>query len=178
MNEQDMELEMTSNRINIGISIIGLVMIIVGAVLSPTITQKVLFAGGAMFLLIASCVDRAEFFAILNGIVLLGTAIAFFHVTITVKLILLGLASVIALGYLSKRDYIKTIIDIIGCVGLLLLAFGYAVSNPFIYLFGGLFLTIYSYKAYKDGVRIGLIFAILNAIFTVMALIGILRIYG
>ncbi len=178
MNEEVMELKVKSNRINLGVSIIGLILVIVGAMLPPIITQKVFFVSGAVCLLIASCVDRAEFFAFLNAIVLLGTVIAFFHVSVTFKLVLLGIAGVIALGYLFKREYIKTIIDILGCVGLLLLAFGYAVSNPFVYLFGGFFLTIYSYTAYKNGVRIGLIFAILNAIFTVMALIGILRLFG
>ncbi len=178
MNEQAMEVPVKTNYINLSISIIGLVMIIIGALLSPTITQKTLFAGGCVFLFTASCIEKATFFAILQVIVLLGTAIAFFHISITAKLIVLGVVSIIALVYLYKRNFIQTFIDIVGSAGLLLLAFGYAVSNPFVYLFGGLFLAIYSYSAYKKGVKIGLIFAILNVIFTVMALISVLRIYG
>lgn len=175
MAESDIKSMENINWRNISLGVIGLLLIIYGNFLPPHNTQKGLFLVGCIFLLTSSVLEKNKFFSILQIVVLSGTLIAFAPVSLVFKAGVPISLSILAIIYFMLQGMLSDSLTIVGCLGLLFLAAGYAISNPIVYLLGGLFLTIYSYYSYKQGVNIALIFAILNAVFTVTAGVGVYR---
>jgi hypothetical protein len=159
------------------IGIIGFILTIAGTFLLPGNSQKVLFLLGSIFLFYSSFLEKHMFFAILEVIVLAGTLIAFAPVSMVLKAGLPIVMSILAIILLISRGMLKDPENILGFIGLLLLAIGYAISNPIVYLISGVLLAIYSYFSYRRGARIALLFMILNSVFAITSAFGIYRLY-
>ncbi|MCK4608892.1 MAG: hypothetical protein KAT71_05390 [Gammaproteobacteria bacterium] len=170
MSENNITLNTKSiNWFNIGLGVIGLLLIIVGTFLTPTTTQKLLFTAGSVFLLTSSVLEKHEFFAILQVVALCGTLVAFIPVGVMVKAAIPIILTIVAIIYFIRKGLLSDVVMILGCLGLLCLAAGYATSNPIVYFLGGIFLTIYSYLSYRRGHNIALLFTVLNAVFSITA---------
>ncbi|MGE3920740.1 MAG: hypothetical protein AB7F64_07370 [Gammaproteobacteria bacterium] len=161
-------------KLSLILGILGMLLCIYSNLLtSGSLLQKTNYFISSSLLMSAALLERQMFFIILQIVILGGTIAAFMPFGPGIKAILPIALSIAGLSYLVKLGSLKEFYAIAGCIGLVLLAAGYAVSNPFIYFFGGLLLSYYSFVSYHRGVSIALLWAILNAFFTVTAAIGI-----
>ncbi|WP_010598030.1 hypothetical protein [Rickettsiella massiliensis] len=83
--------------------------------------------------------------------------------------------SVFVILFLFKKGLLDDIWNKIGCLGLIFLAIGYAITYPAIYFLGGLFLTLFSFAAVRKGVMLGWIWGCLNAVFTLTSGIALFK---
>jgi len=164
---------MNKKYLNISIGVLGLILVIAGTFLPPQLTQKLLFIFGVFLLIISSALEKHQFFAILETVVLVGSLVAFTSMSMATKVVIPIAFSILAIIYFATRGMLRDYVSIIGCIGLLFLATGFAISTPIVYFLGGLALTIYSYISYCRGASIALLFTILNAVFTVASAIAI-----
>ena len=165
--------------LNTSLGILGLTLTIIGTFLDPNLIQKTFFISGASLLLVSSILEKASFFIILEIIVLAGTLVAFFPISTIAKAGVPVTLSIVSIIYLAKQGILHDRVNIVGCLGLLFLATGFAISNPIIYFLGGLTLSIYSYLSYRvSQLTIALLFAILNAVFTVTSVISIIKLFA
>lgn len=158
------------------IGIIGLLCAITGTLIPVPefiFLQKFCYLIGSILLVTSSVLEKHRFFILQQLVVLIGTITAFMPVSPIIKAVILVTLSMIAIIYFAATGEFKERVTIVGCLGLLSLALGYAVSNPIVYLLGGVFLTIYSFIVYKKGATIGLLFGVLNFIFSITAGIGV-----
>lgn len=162
------------------IGVVGLLLTISGTLISVpefALTQKFFYLAGAILLTTSSLLAKHRFFILQQSVVLVGTMVAFVPVCQAIKAGVLIVLSIAAMIYFAVTGEFKERVTILGCLGLVFLALGYAVSHPIIYLLGGTFLTIYSFIVYKRGVTIGLLFGVLNFIFMITATIGVYNYY-
>jgi len=162
---------------NNAIGIFGLLLVIIGNLISVPVTQKILYLFGSIFLLTSSSLEKNKFFVLLQIVVLAGTLIAFAPVGDGIKAGVPIVLTAIIMVYFAIAGELKNRITILGCLGLLFLAAGYAILNPIVYFLGGAFLTAYSFIVYRQGVQIGLLFAVLNFIFTITSMVSIYHHY-
>ncbi len=176
-NEGAQNMAEAINWRNLSLGVIGLTLIIIGNFLPPLLVQKELYMLGSVFLLTSSILEKHTFFVILQVVVLAGTIIAFAPIGAVFKAAVpIGL-SIIAIIYFITQGMLKDLHSIVGIIGLVFLAAGYAISNPIIYLLGGFFLAIYSFISYRHGHKIGLIFFILNVVFTCTAGVAVYHMF-
>lgn len=162
-----------NQKVNVGIAVIGMLIASTGNLLTVPTPQKWCYLVGALLLLLSSSLERQRFFIILQIIVVIGSAIAFSAFAPTIKAAFPIVFSILALIYMATSGMLRDKLTIFGCFGIVFLAAGYAITNPFVYLFGALVLMIYSFISYSRGVTIALLWGILNAIFSVTAAIGV-----
>lgn len=166
-----------NHRFNLFLAVIGLLLATYGNFLPFTNTQKYVYLFASIFLLASSILERQLFFVLMQIVVLSGTTIALLSIHSFFKLLVPFSFSMIACLSFAATGALKEHATKIGCIGMVLLALGYAVSHPIIYLLGGASLTVYSAIAYKRGVDVALVFAILNAVFTVTASVAVYHRY-
>jgi len=162
------------------IGVTGLLCAITGTLIPVpefALLQKFCYLIGSILLVTSSLLEKHRFFILQQSMVLIGAMIAFAPVSPLIKAVILLTLSVAVMIYFAFMGEFKERVTIVGCLGLLSLALGYAVSNPIVYLLGGIFLTIYSFIVYKKGATIGLLFGVLNFIFTITASIGVYNYY-
>jgi len=166
------------HRLNVGISIIGMLIIIYGTLLTDLAQQESCYLSGGILMLISAALERQTFFVILQSIISVGALVAFTSFTPMIKAAIpLGL-SVIAIIYLVNQQLLNDKLSITGCIGLISIAAGYAIAHPVVYLVGAIVLTIYSFGAYQQrGSTIGLLWGILNTVFSVTTSIDVYRLF-
>lgn len=175
-----MKLEKTvigNHQFNIALSVIGMLIIIVGNLITDLAMQKVCYLSGGVCMLISAGLERQLFFTVLQLIISIGALTAFIPLLPTVKAAIPLVFSVIAIFYLANKGLLKDRLSILGCVGLIILAIGYAITHPIVYWLGAMVLTIYSFIAYRRGVTIALLWGILNAVFVVTASVAVYRLF-
>jgi len=164
-----------SHRVNVAIGIVGMLLVIAGTLLPADLTQKLYYLLGAGLMLISATLERQRFFIILEIIIVAGTAVALTSLSGITKEAVPLLLSILALSYFAVRGELKDPLTLFGTIGLIVLAIGFAITNPIIYLVGGLLLAIYSYGSFRRGVKIAMIWAVLNAIFVVTSIVAVWR---
>lgn len=162
-----------NHKINLLIGIIGMLIASSGNLLTEAILRKECFLIGAILLLISSLLERQLFFILLQIIIVVGTAIAFTSLSPLYKTLVPIVLSIIAIIYFISQGLLKDWLTFIGCLGIAFLAAGYAITEPVIYLLGAVTLMIYSFGSYRRGVTIALLWAILNAVFALTAIIAV-----
>ncbi len=156
------------------IGTLGLILAIIGNFYLDSLLQKYLYFFAAVLLTGSAVLEKQTFFIILEIIVVVSTAIAFIPGYMLFKAAIPLLLSAIFLGNYLSSPQNRDILNLTGALGIILLALGYAIIHPAIYLAGGVVLTIFSSIAFARGVRIAILWAILNAVFSVTALYSIL----
>lgn len=158
-----------SHSINIALGVIGMLIIITGTLVTSLPTQKSCYLVGGLFLLLSSLLERQLFFTLFQIVISSGALIAFAPIPALYKTLLpIGL-SISVITYFIKQGKFKDPLNRLGCLGLIFLAIGYAITHPLIYFLGALCLTIFSFAAFKQGIRLGLVWGILNALFSITA---------
>lgn len=165
------------HRLNIALSIIGMLVIIVGNLITDLAIQKACYLSGGICMLISASLERQLFFTVLQLIITIGALTAFIPLLPAVKAAIPLVCSVIAIFYLANKGLLKDRLSILGCVGLIVLAMGYAITHPVVYWIGAMILTVYSFIAYRRGVTIALLWGILNAVFVVTASVAVYRLF-
>jgi len=166
-----------NHYVNLAIGILGMLIIIAGNLVADLFIQKLCYLCGGMLLFISSLLERHTFFTILQVIIIAGTSIAFAPIDPLYKALLPITLSILAIIYFIKQGYLADRLTWFGCIGILFLAAGYAITHPVIFFLGAIGLTIYSFGVYRRGVAIGLLWGILNAIFALTALVAIYRLF-
>ncbi len=164
-----------SHLLNVIIGVIGMLLVIYGTLLPVGTPQKAYYLIGAGLMLVSAILERQQFFIILELIIVAGTAIAFAHISNLYKEALPLALSFAALTYLGFRGELKDKLTLFGGMGIIVLALGFAITNPLVYLVGGALLTVYSYFSWKRGVRIAIIWAVLNAVFVLTSVSDVYR---
>jgi hypothetical protein len=168
----------TLKKHKISFGIIGFIFVIMGTLLAPSsLEQKVCYLLGSIFLLTMSSLDLQLYFILLQIVILAGAIVAFFPIPVFYKAAVPIALSIFSVLLFLFKGYLKDPNQIFGCLGLLLLAAGYAVSNPIIYFLGGLVVMIYSYISYRRGIKTALLFALLNLVFSVTSAYAIWQAY-
>ncbi len=155
--------------------VIGMCFPIYGNFIPPSTTRDTCFVAGSVLMLITSAAEKESFFTALQLIILAGAGAAFTPFTTLVKAIFPITTAIVCLGYFAYTGKLKCRLTQFGCLGIIILALGYAVSNPFLYLAGGSILAVYSFASFKQGVEIALLWAVLNTVFAGAALYNIVR---
>lgn len=155
---------------SIQIGALGLLCAIIGNLYPATMLQKHLYLAGGVLLFISALLEKEEFFITLEVVVIICALLAYLPEHGQLKMAVPLLLSVFSVAYLFYRGLLGSALSLLGVAGLVFLGLGYATLNPLIYLAGGIVLTLYSAISYFRGVRIALLWAILNAVFAVTAL--------
>jgi hypothetical protein len=154
-----------NHRLNIGLGVIGMLVIIAGTLL-PLPTQKICYLIGGLFLLVSSILEKQLFFSLLQTVISFGALIAFAPISVFLKAASPICLSIIIIFYFIHRGLLHDRLHQIGCLGLIFIAVGYAISHPLVYFLGGLCLIIFSFGAFRRGIQLGLLWGILNAVFS------------
>lgn len=152
---------------------LGVVLTILGVLVGFSLTQKCLFFLGALALLITAVRDNHKYFVLLEVVVIIGTLVAFFPITVAVKSGIMLVLSLVALVALKRDFKPESAIAWVSVAGILTLALGYAISDPWIYLIGGVLLTIYALAEIQKGIQIAWFWLILNGLFSVSAVLAV-----
>lgn len=179
-NTLSMSKEMHNQRIgnhycNIAIGVLGMLIASYANLLSHGDTQKLSYLISAVLLLLSSILERQKFFIALQIIIVSGTLIAFAPIGVFLKASVPILLSMFAIIYFIATGQWKDRVTGFGCLGIAILAVGYAVTNPVIYFLGAFILAIYSFISYRRGITIALVWAILNVMFAITAAVGIYK---
>ena len=166
-----------NHSINVVIGGIGMLIIIMGTLITSLPTQKLCYLFGGLFLLLSSLLERQLFFTLFQIVISSGALIAFAPIPAFYKTLLPISLSILVIVYFIKQGKFKDPLNRLGCLGLVFLAIGYAVTHPLIYFLGALCLTIFSFTAFKQGIRLGLVWGILNAVFSITAGIATYKIF-
>jgi len=162
--------QLGNHYFNILIGVIGMLVACYGNLLNFSDTQKWCYLVGAILLLISSLLERQVFFIALQIIIASGAAIAFAPISLFLKAAVPIILSVTAISYFIISGQFKDRLIALGCLGIAMLATGYAISNPIAYLLGALILMVYSFLSFRRGVTVAIIWTILNAVFAATAL--------
>ncbi len=160
---------------NIGLGVVGMLIIIAGTLTTSVYPQKICYLVGGLFLLLSSILERQLFFSLLQIVISSGALIAFASIPRFFKALVPISLSVFVILFLFKKGLLDDIWNKIGCLGLIFLAIGYAITYPAIYFLGGLFLTLFSFAAVRKGVMLGWIWGCLNAVFTLTSGIALFK---
>lgn len=154
---------------------IGMIFPIAGNFLPPSFERNLCFVMGSVLMLIGAMIEREEFFSVLQLIVLVGAAMAFTPWTLIVRASIPIVTTAVILLWFYVSGRMEDRLTLFGSFGIAVLALGYAVMNPVIYFMGGVILTVYASMAFYRGVKIAIIWAILNFFFAIAAAINIYR---
>lgn len=162
---------------NLAIGVVGMIFASCGNLLSGTMAQKWCYLIGGILLLISSALERQPFFSILQTIILSGVVVSFAPIAPHFKVAVPIFLSIVSIIYFTKQGLLRDPLTVVGCIGILFLAAGYAITHPIIYFLGATGLMIYSFGSYRRGVAIGLLWGILNLFFMVTASIAIYNLF-
>lgn len=162
---------------NIALSILGMFFVIVGTLVMDVTLQKNCYLVGGISMLLSAALERQAFFVVLQSIISVGALVAFLPIASVLKAAIPLCLGVIAIICFARRKMLQDWLAVLGCVGIILIAAGYAIAHPLVYFLGAVVLTIYSFAAYKRGVAIGLLWGILNVIFAITSSVAVYRLF-
>jgi len=160
------------NNMPVTLGIIGVILFTLALPIDNIVLKNVFFLIGAVFLAIASLLEKETFFACLEGIVIITAILTLLHVHRMGNTIILALLVLASIVLLLKTRQINLHL-IAGISGLILLNTGIIFSTNLLMFAAGLALCLYSYLSAKSGVKIGWIFLALNILFTSVAIVNI-----
>lgn len=152
---------------------IGMLFPIAGNFIPPSNERASCFVIGSILMLTTALVERHVFFTALQGLILVGASLYFIPFTPLLKTIIPLACSSLLLLFFVMTGELRDKLTLGGSIGMVALALGYSIANPYVYLFGGVILAIYSTISYLRGIVIALLWAILNSFFTIATIINI-----
>ena len=164
------------HRITFSLVIIGLLITIAGNFFDVSVDKKLCYLIGTLFLLIPAILEKNTFFSILETILIIGTIIAFFPISFFWKSSIPISLGILAAVYFGVSGQLKDYLTWLSVAGILVGTWGYAVTTPIIYFSAGTIITTYSFCSFRRGETIALVFGILNSVFTLTALLEVLKI--
>ncbi len=171
--KQNSPIVIGNHYVNLAIGVVGMLIASYGNLVHQLNTQKWCYLIGALFLLLSSLLEKQKFFIALQIIIAAGAAVAFTAYPPLYKAAVPIVLSILAIIYFIASKQLKDPLTAFGCLGIVLLAAGYAITNPIIFFLGSFVLMIYSYGSFRRGVSIALLWAILNALFAVTAAMAV-----
>ncbi len=162
-----------NHKVNVLIGVVGMAIIIYGNLLPATTAQKLCYLFGGIIMMVSALLEKQSFFIILQVIIVSGAAIAFAPMPAIYRACVPILLSIIAIAHFAMKGELSNKTTLLGNLGIVFLAAGYAITNPVIYFIGGALLSIYSLISFKQGVKIAILWAILNIIFSATALVSV-----
>ncbi len=166
-----------NHYVNLAIGILGMLVASYGNLVHQLDTQKWCYLIGAILLFFSSFLEKQKFFIALQIIIGAGAAIAFSSYPPLYKAAVPISLSIVAIIYFIITKQLKDPLTAFGCIGIALLAAGYAITNPIIFFLGAFVLMIYSYGSFRRGIGIALLWAILNALFCITAGSAVYRMF-
>jgi len=164
------------HQVTFSLAIIGLLITIAGNFFHTTLDTELCYLIGALILLFTALLERNLFFSILEIILSIGAAIAFFQISDSLKIgVPIGLG-ILAAIYLGFKYQLKDYLAWLSVIGILIGTCGYALTNPMICMVGGAVITTYSFISFRRGEVIALAFGILNSVFTITALLEVVKV--
>ncbi|MCX5774378.1 MAG: hypothetical protein NTX05_07205 [Fusobacteria bacterium] len=157
------------------VGIIGLIIFCIGTLLPGAPIQIYFFFVGALLLTLSSYLSKNLFFALLEGIVSIGALLSILSVATDIKGIVIVVLVVVTIIYLAKKGMLKDKNFINGIIGLVFLVVGAVFYMPIGLIISGVFLSIYALVVFKRGEKIGMVFFVLNVIFTITSLLGFIK---
>lgn len=146
--------------------IIGAVALLAGNLFLDSDARYLVFLIGSGLLLITAIVYRQLYYIFLELILVSGSATSFLNFNSIVRGAIPMLLSLQVFLYFFMLGRFREKSLLIGCIGIALLSIGFAVANYWIYLFGSALVAIYSFLIYLKGVKVALLWTILNTCFT------------
>lgn len=177
MSESTVPKPWGNHYVNIGLGVVGMLIIIAGTLITPIYPQKICYLVGGLFLLLSSILERQLFFSLLQVVISSGALIAFAPLPLFFKALVPISLSVFILLFLFKKGLLNDNWNKVGCLGLIFLAIGYAITYPAVYFLGGICLTLFSFAAVRNGVQLGWIWGCLNAVFTLTSGMALYRLF-
>lgn len=157
------------------IGIIGLIIFCIGTVIPGNPHQIVVFFVGALLLTLSSILGKNLFFTILEGILSIGSLLTILSVAEDTKGVVIIILVLISIIFFAKKGMLKDKNYINGIIGLVFLVVGAVFSFPIGLVISGVFLSIFAWIVFKRGEKIGMVFFLLNVIFTITSLIGFIK---
>ena len=157
------------------VGVLGLIALCVAIPLSHGAPQNVINVVGISALIIYAWQGRNTFFLYLELIVLLGTLLQIAEVSPVITWTTLTLSFFVTALRLLQNPAYRNFATILGFTGLAGLVFGYATLNPIGYAIGGVCSACYSIILFRQGIKSGLLFALLNVIYGALAIYVILN---
>jgi hypothetical protein len=161
------------HQIAFSLAIIGLLIAITGNFLEISVAKKLCYLIGALILLVTALLEKNTFYIILEIILLIGAGIAFSPISFFWKSSITISLGILAAIYFSLSGQLKDYLTWLSIIGILIITWGYALTNPMLYAGGGAIITVYSFCAFRRGEKIALVFGILNFVFTITALLEV-----
>lgn len=174
-------------KLALPIGILGMILVLAGFFIENNlILQQSIFLAGSLGLAFSAIINRQKMYIALQGIIIAGILLGFFELEASYKYLIMALPVIVAYAYLIRIKYFKSDSwGILGSLGLIAVAFGYALNSqdyPLlfnIFLFsGGIIVAAYSaigFFHYK--IRITMLWLVLNLAFAIkpaMYLISVL----
>lgn len=158
------------------LGVLGMLVSIVGSLLSDSPAQKWCFLSSAC-LMTPLPLWRGDTF--LGALQIVSLAGAFAGVAPLGDLLTAAIPLAIATGalaFLWWQNAMDHRYQWIGAAGVIVLAVGYATRWEVVYLGGGILLTVYTAISFRRGCKVALLWCILNAVFVVTSSIAVLAI--
>ncbi|KTC86686.1 hypothetical protein [Legionella brunensis] len=159
------------NELFLVVGIIGSFILLLG--LTNTPAQKYYVIGSAL-LLLTSIHFRLIYFIALEIILLAGHGAILLGIGTTLQLALPILLCIQLLSFYFMSGQLNNIFLLIGITGIAVLSVGFSYENQWIFFIGSFSIAIYAfYTAYK-GKAITLLWAILNSLFALIAILKLI----
>ena len=160
------------------VGIVGMLFTICGTLVEPGIFQNICFLTGAFVLLVAAYLGKHSFFVALQITAFVGAAMAFLPLQGFVQGIVPGFCTAGILVFFARTQKLKSFENILGAIGITVLAIGYATSQPMVYFFGGILLMAYSAISFFQGSRIAAMWFVLNLVFIITSGFVVYRLFA
>lgn len=157
------------------IGLVGLISLCIAIPLHAGTAQNVLNILGIVVLILYAKIGKNEFFLYLEFVILLGTILKIFNASNIVLIAALVVATILSLIKVFRNPSYREWNAIFGVIGLVGLVYGYSTLNNWGYAVGGVSSAIYSFIAFRNGLKSALIFAVLNLIYSGLAFYMIMR---
>lgn len=131
--------------------------------------QQHLFLWGAALLAVSAVLDYEPVLIVFETIIVLGCVLGLFTFPNRYKMIAIALATVVGVLLLVIISSEWTGVLILGLVGLVMGATGFATRSPTIQIYSSIVLIIYNTLQFSNGIQVSAVFALLNLIFGILA---------
>lgn len=155
------------------VGIVGMAIVIFAVPVEQLELQSKLFFVGSLILFLTALVEGQSVFIVLQVCPLVGAFLPLLHIGQGIRALSLSLTTLGCLFYLLRAKS-KSSLSTRGILGVILLGFGYAFQSEILRLAGGALITLYSLKQWKARTPGALRWAVLNGVFTVLSVWGVL----
>ncbi|RTK95587.1 MAG: hypothetical protein EKK64_06460 [Neisseriaceae bacterium] len=152
------------------LGLVGLMILCAGIVLPQGIAQNFCNVVGISALIVYAFLGKNDFFFYLEIVVLIGTIMKIFNVETTLMFAVLIIATIISFAIIFRNPIYRSWDIIFGVVGISGLIYGYATLSNYGYAIGGLATIVYSLIGFSKGIKSALVFALLNTIYSALAI--------